>query len=105
MEEDIFFKYTEILDDQFDDCLDITYFNYGIPTIKIIYDPTVNYDDLNNALPIEWIDNMNAGKLQIIMKEFNEESDEYKQTIDILNTPVMLEMKERVMDFFNDVNK
>ena len=48
---------------------------------------------------------MNAGKLQIIMKEFNEESDEYKQTIDILNTPVMLEMKERVMDFFNDVNK
>lgn len=100
MEEDLFMKYAVWLDDKFDDCLDISFSNFDTPTIKILYDPTVDYNELCKSLPIEWIEYKDAGKLKIIMKKFTKDTEEYKETMEILNTPILRQKRKEIFDLF-----
>ena len=97
----LFMKYADKLDAKFDDGLDISYYDTYIPSIKIIYDPTVNYDELCNLLPTEWIEYRDIGKLKIIIKKFTEDSDEYKQAIQVLNTPIMIEKQKKIYELLS----
>jgi len=96
---DIFDKYVKSLDEQFDDCLDITldYFN-ALPIIKILYDPTINKNELIKALPHEWTKLEKNKKITIQLIEFTPSSDEYKKTLKILQTPKLVELRKKILD-------
>jgi len=99
----LFEKYADQLDDMFDDSLDISYqivrdksTNKDIPTYRILYDPSVDYDQLVRSLPKEWIEKYQEGGINICLVKFTEETEEYKLARYIVNGPLK-EYREQMM--------
>lgn len=53
---DVFNKYCDLLDEEFDDSLIVEYKNVDKPNFIIIYDPTVDIKLLDKSIPKEWRD-------------------------------------------------
>lgn len=86
---DLFDKYYEWLDDEFDDCLIITYEHFDqIPLFKIVYDPTVSLEELKQKIPQEWKDAESKKEINILLKEYD---NDYAKKI--LEEPVLVDEK------------
>lgn len=81
----IFEKYSEQLDDMFDDGLIIEYENYDGPIYKIMYDPTVDEKELQAAIPKEWRELEMADKVRIWIKKYTTDCEEHKRAEYIVN--------------------
>jgi len=77
---DSFERYANDLDDLFDDCLIVEYINItGTPTFKIMYDSSVNQDDLLKEIPDEWTQLEKDGKITLDIREYTTDCPEHKE--------------------------
>lgn len=103
------------LDEKFDDCLMISYQNINEPMIKILYDESVDKEELLKEIPTNWKKWEKAGKLKIRLEVFTTDSAEYKESVYI--TKVILkdereelirklkELKDRIQSSKNNNNQ
>ena len=89
------------LDRKFDDCLMISYQNINEPTIKILYDESVNRDELLKEIPTNWKKWEKAGKLKIHLKVFTTDSAEYQRSVYITKVILKDEREELVRKLNN----
>ncbi len=92
----LFEMYAEWLDDKFDDDLDIKYECFDFPVYKIVYDPTVDRDELIRAIPRKWKEREQQGLIQIQLVCFTEDSDEYKESKYITDV-ILKDKKEEIL--------
>jgi len=70
-----FDRYSDWLDDKFDDALQITYQNFGQPTIKIRFctEDGVNAEQVRAALPESWIALEKSQKVKLSIRAYDQE--------------------------------
>lgn len=100
---DLYERYAEWLDEEFDDSLIITYTYTGnVPIFKILYDPSVSKQDLLDKIPQEWKVAESSGKIELTLKEYTANCEEALRTDRILETPYMTDAKNRLLDHLLD---
>nr|QBK91298.1 MAG: hypothetical protein LCPAC202_02720 [Pithovirus LCPAC202] len=84
------------LDQKFDDCLMISYQNINESTIKILYDESVDRDELLKEIPVNWKKWEKAGKLKINLELFTTDSVEYRRSVYITEVILKDEREELI---------
>lgn len=101
-----FNKYVDWLDDEFDDGLIIEYHNFDSkPTYKIMYDPSIDIEELKAAIPGEWRDLETAGEVRILIKEYTPDCEEHKRAeyiADMLLKDKRDELMKKLRDLQNE---
>ena len=90
------------LEQKFDDCLMISYRNAGEPTIKIVYDKSVDRDELLEEIPTNWKKWKKAGKLKIHLKLLTTDSEEYQMSLHITEA-ILKDEREELMEKLNNL--